>query len=360
MARRPDRPVTLRQKTRTRLRQPDPPAEPAEEGASGPAPEASESSRPAPVASPAVKRRSLLDEEDLQALADMDRASFEAAMAGTTPLRQPEPGDRVTGTVVRLGRHDAFVGLGGKAEGSIDLAEVSDARGRVLVEVGDPLTAFVVGRVDGGVRLSMKVRGEDAGAFLEQARDEAIPVEGKVSERNTGGYVVELAGRRAFCPVSQMHLPGAGTDLDAVVGSTLTFLVQELRDSDVVVSRRPLLEQEAAERARQLWAEIRVGETRQGTVTSIRDYGAFVDVGGLEGLVHISELAWEHVDDPEKVVTEGQVVQVRVLRIEAAENLLSLSMKALAERAGSEGLADQGPEQGLGTLGELFGGLKLP
>jgi small subunit ribosomal protein S1 len=359
MAQRPNRPVTIRQKIRRRKPTPELPTGTGAKDDQGTAQQPpKESSRRTPSASRS-KPRNLLKAEDLQALADMDRDVFAAAMAGTVPLRIHQVGDRVTGTVVRLDSQVVFVDLGGKAEGAIDRAELLGPDGQLVVEIGHAVTAFVVDMHDGGVQLSHQIRGEDAGPFLEKARDEGIPIEGRVSEKNSGGFVVILAGRRAFCPLSQMALPGRPVDADAFVGRTLNFLVQELKGQDVVVTRRPLLEAEAAEAAARLWASLKPGTTLTGTVTSIRDYGVFVDVGGLDGLVHISELAWGHVKDPRDVVEEGQTVSVRVLQVDPAAGRLSLSLKVQSARPVDPDAAPSTPEAKLGTLGDLFAGLTL-
>ncbi len=289
----------------------------------------------------------------------MDRDAFAAMMAGTVPLKRFETGDRVEGRVVRTDDQTVFVDLGGKAEGSIDRAELADDTGELTVALGDTVSAFVVDTRGGGVHLSRSIRGEDAGAFLEDARDKGIPVEGKVLEKNTGGFVVQLAGRRAFCPVSQASLPGRPVDAESLVGRTLTFLVQELKGQDVVVTRRPLLEAEAAEARKNLWATLTPGTDLDGTVTSIRDYGVFVDVGGLEGLVHISELAWGHTKDARDVVQEGQAVRVRVLKTDPTANRLSLSLKAGTARPTDPDAPPAAPEKSLGTFGDLFAGLDL-
>ncbi len=363
MARRPDRPVTIRQKNRKRKSAPALPSggpadSPADDGAPSPATAATDRPRPAPK--PRPKRRDQLKTEDLQALADMDRDAFASMMAGTVPLRRLSLGDRVSGPVVRMDAQVLFVDLGGKAEGAIDRAELTDDDGQLTVAIGDTIQAFVVDTSGGGVALSRQVRGEDAGAFLDEAREHGIPVEGRVSEKNAGGFVVLLAGRRAFCPLSQMSLPGRPVDAEALVGRTLPFLIQELKGQDVVVTRRPLLEAEAAEAAKRLWASLQPGAELTGTVTSIRDYGVFVDVGGLEGLVHISELAWTHTKDPREVVSEGQQVSVRVLKVEPGAGRLSLSLRALTSRdPEAEPAASAKPEAGLATLGDLFAGLKL-
>ncbi len=355
-----DRPVTIRQKNRKRKTAPDIPTGALDKGEStASAPQEASAQEPRRTPKPRPKRRDLLKTEDLQALADMDRDDFAAMMAGTVPLKRFELGDRVSGSVVRMDSQVVFVDLGGKAEGALDRAELTDTEGQLTIALGDTLTAFVVDTRGGGIQLSCQVRGEDAGAFLEEARDNSIPIEGKVSEKNSGGFVVLLAGRRAFCPVSQMSLPGRPVDAESLIGRTLTFLVQELKGQDVVVTRRPLLEAEAAEAAKRLWASMAPGTDLTGVVTSVRDYGVFVDVGGLDGLVHISELAWTHTKDPRDVVAEGQEVGVRVLKVDPAAGRLSLSLRARSDRPIDPDAPPPAPDKSLGTFGDLFAGIAI-
>ncbi len=360
MSKRPERPVTIRQKNRHRKGQPELPkaGEEAQGAAEEPTPEPQAPAQ-ARTPTPRPKARNLLQTEDLQALAEMDRDTFAAAMAGTVPLHQHEVGDRVTGTVVKRDGQVFLIGLGGKSEGILDRAEFLDEEGQPTLDVGDSVTLFVVSTQGGELMLSRQVRGEDAGAFLEQAREEGLPVDGKVSEKNSGGFVVLLAGRRAFCPQSQMTLPGRLIDEETIIGKTLSFVIQEIKGQDVVISRRPILEVEAADAARKLWASLQPGTDLDGTVTSVRDYGAFVDIGGLEGLVHISEMAWGHTKDPRDVVTEGQSVKVRVLKVEPTAGRLSLSLKSGSKPTGDPEDSPPAEDKKFGTLGDLFGGLKL-
>jgi small subunit ribosomal protein S1 len=355
-----DRPVTIRQKNRKRKDAPELPAGGPAEGAPTPPPAQAEPTQQARAQrKPKPQRRELLKTEDLQALADMDRGDFAAMMAGTVPLKRLELGDRVSGPVVRMDERVVFVDLGGKAEGAMDRAELTDVDGRLTVDIGHTLTAFVVDTHGGGVQLSSQIRGEDAGAFLAEAKEKGIPIDGKVSEKNSGGFVVLLAGRRAFCPISQMALPGRPVDAEALVGRTLPFLVQELRGQDVVVTRRPLLEADAAEAAKRLWSSMAPGTDLSGVVTSIRDYGVFVDVGGIEGLVHISELAWTHTNDAKDVVAEGQEVGVRVLKVDPAAGRLSLSLRARNDKPVDPDAPAATPDKTLGTFGDLFAGIAL-
>lgn len=182
----------------------------------------------------------------------------------------------------------------------------------------------------GELRLSRRLSGSAARDMLAQAYASEIPVEGRVSERNPGGFIIDLGGARGFCPVSQIdRFPGE--DLDRFVGQTLSFRVTELRGGEAVVSHRIIQEASAEERAALQWATLQVGDELDGVVRSVQPFGAFVDLGGAEGLAHKSELGWGDIEDPSSVVHRGQQVRVRILEIDPARKRISLSLKDRAQ-----------------------------
>jgi len=167
-----------------------------------------------------------------------------------------------------------------------------------------------------------------------------VPVEGTVTGETKGGYEVQVAGMRAFCPGSQIDLRRGGEERVAAseyIGKRFPFRVTKVENDgrNVVVSRRDILEQEAAERAAETWSKIRVGAILDGTVRSLRDFGAFVDLGGVDGMIHVSELAFTRVKHPSEVVAVGQRVRVQVLKVSEPDRegrrQIGLSIRALAE-----------------------------
>ncbi len=264
---------------------------------------------------------------------------FEREHAGPAKAA-PKAGDRVTGRVLSIGPERAFVDLGAKSEGVIEITDLTDADGHVTVAVGDSVDAVVLSRDDQSGTLLL---GRGAGhrfhdsAELEQAFRSQLPVEGLVTGVTRGGVEVQVAGQRAFCPASQIDNRFV-EDLQSFVGQRLTFRItryQGGKRSNVVVSRRVLLEEEQKAKAEEMRARLEVGAVLRGTVTSIKDYGAFVDLGGVEGMVHVSELAHGRVTHPQDVLTVGQPVDVQVLRIEKTGNpkhpdRIALSIRALA------------------------------
>jgi small subunit ribosomal protein S1 len=260
------------------------------------------------------------------------------AEAGAAPRRRHQVGDRVAGKIVQLGQDVAFLELGsGLAEAMIDVSELADAEGNVTARVGDVIDAVVVRAGDRGVVVSRghaRTPRDHAREALAEAARTGLAVEGVVKAVNKGGLEVEIHGVRAFCPVSQIDLRFV-SDPASFVGQKLAFRVQRADARDVVLSRRALLEEERAEKARATRERLAPGAVLDGVVTSVQDFGAFVDVGGLEGLVHVSELSWDRVSRPQDLLRPGDPVQVQVLRIDEDPKKgerIALSVKALSPR----------------------------
>ncbi len=269
-----------------------------------------------------------------------DEGSFADMLAQSegAPHRRFELGEKVAGKIIQLGPDVAFLELGsGVAEAMIDTAELLDSEGKIAARVGDVVDAVVVKAGDRGVVLSKghgrATRDHAREALVEAART-GLPVEGVVKAVNKGGLEVEVHGVRAFCPISQIDLRFVG-DPATFVGQKLKFRVQRADARDAVLSRRALLEEERAARARATRERLAPGAVFDGVVTSVQDYGAFVDLGGIEGLVHLSELSWDRVSRPQDLLRAGDNVQVQVLRIDEDPKKgerIALSVKALAPR----------------------------
>src|SRR5207245_10082741 len=253
------------------------------------------------------------DDEDFAAL-------FAASEGKRTRERRVAAGDVVRGRVIAVGATAAFVAVGGKAEATIERGEFRHrATGEVQLHEGDEIEATVVddGTRSGSIVLKRVAgRGGHVPGELEQAFAHGIAIEGLVTGENKGGYDVQIGSVRAFCPGSQIdrrRIEGA-----QYVGQRLRFRITKLEAGgrNVVVSRRQLLEEEAAEQARTVWAELRVGTVVAGTVTSLRDFGAFVDLGGVDGLIHVSELGHGRASHPSDVLQVGQRVEAQVVKLE--------------------------------------------
>ena len=225
-------------------------------------------------------------------------------------------GEKVKGTIFQLGADTAFVSLGGKSEAMIELRELKDDEGILRFGVGDTVEAHVVEAGARGIVLSRTLsRGSASLALLGEARASGLPVEGMVLSVNKGGFEVAVGDTRAFCPISQMDLRFVDKP-DQYIGEKLRFRVTEVRERNVVLSRRSLLEEESKALAQETRKNLAEGKTVKGKVTGVRDFGAFVDLGGVEGLIPVSELAHSRVGHPSEVVKVGDEVEVDVLKVE--------------------------------------------
>jgi small subunit ribosomal protein S1 len=247
---------------------------------------------------------------------------LEENLSSRTPARLRD-GQRVKGTIIQVGAEVAFVSLGGKGEGQIDLAEFRDAEGEVSLKPGDPIEAYVLSAGGpSGVMLSRGLKRGAADAIAEAAQT-GVPVEGVVKAVNKGGLEVDLGGARGFCPMSQMDVRYVD-DPAKFIGQRLTFRVVEVRGRDIVLSRRALLAEEARRVAAETRTRLETGAVFAGRVVSVREFGAFVDIGGIEGLLPNRELPRG------RSLAVGDEVQVEVLQIKAdARQRITLSARAL-------------------------------
>lgn len=251
---------------------------------------------------------------------------------------EPRVGDKVRGVLVSIGEEYAFVDLGGKTEGRLEVASIRDADGQLTRAVGDTVETHVTAKdEDTGMLLLGSQHGHRSHGIeeVERAYRQGLPVQGQVSATVKGGVEVQVGGLRGFCPASQVDIRFVD-DLSELVGQRLDFRVAKLeggRRPNLVLSRRALLEEEQRLRAEQTRAQLREGAVLTGRVTSLKDYGAFIDIGGLEGMVHVSELAFGHVRHPGEVLSVGQTVEVSVLRIEPASGTRGREKIALSIRA---------------------------
>jgi len=258
---------------------------------------------------------------------------FAALFEASERARHVSKGQVIDGTIVAIGKETALVDVGGKSEAEIDIAELKDDDGQLEVKVGDRVQAMVVSTA-GGLTLSRRlVRGAANARQLEDAFQAGLPVEGKVEREVKGGYEVRIARQRAFCPASQMDIRGAApVEAGHYNGRVLKFRIIEYKEGgrNIVVSRRALLEEEAQANAVEVRKSIVEGAILTGRVVSVRDFGAFVDLGGVQGLLHVSEMAWERVPDASQFVKVGDQLTVKVLRVDTEKQKISLGLKQLA------------------------------
>ncbi len=272
--------------------------------------------------------------EFASALADFEKGSGHAAAAAGATV-DVAPGAKRSCTVVRVGDDHVFVDFGGRCEGAVETRHYRNEDGSVRVGLGDVLELFVL-EVGDQVLLApnLKLEARDALKQIRGAHSAGVPVSGKVTAVNSGGLTIELGGARGFCPLSQIEL-GFCSDPSSYVGRTLDFLVTSIEEGKggAVVSRRAILKLEEAATAQQVIVTLKIGDEREGTVARLEPFGAFVDLGGVHGMVHVSEIRHERTGHPNQVLTEGQKVTVRVMRIENGKDgkpRIALSMRAAA------------------------------
>src|SRR6185436_17997853 len=244
-----------------------------------------------------------------------------------------EEGDVVAGEVVRIDKDEVLVDIGYKSEGVIPANELSIRRSvdpSEEVSLGEQVDALVLTKEDQEGRLVLskkRARFEKAWRKIEAAADSGEPVEGTVIEVVKGGLILDL-GVRGFLPASLVDIRRVH-NLDEFKGETLECKVIELNRSrnNVVLSRRAVLEEERKEVREQILGRLQPGMVVEGKISNIVDFGAFVDLEGIDGLIHISELSWSHVNHPSEVLEIGQTVQVKVLDIDRDRQRISLGLK---------------------------------
>lgn len=262
------------------------------------------------------------------------RAEFarllEASYA-SNQMKRLSNGQAVEGTIVAIGAEVALVDVGAKGEATIATAELKNPDGVLEAAVGDRIHATVVS-TSGGISLSRRMqRGAATTRQLEDAFRAGLPVEGKVEKSVKAGYEVTVAGQRAFCPQSQID-DARETDPLSHVGRVYTFKIVEYREDGqkFVVSRRRLQEEEQAALAAQVRGKVVVDAVLSGRVVSVREFGAFVDLGGgVQGLLHASEMSWSRSSDPSQIVKVGEELTVKVIRVEEGGKI-ALGLKQLS------------------------------
>ncbi|MDE0804965.1 MAG: 30S ribosomal protein S1 [Acidimicrobiales bacterium] len=261
-----------------------------------------------------------------------DVGSFADYIDGT--MVTVEEGQLVEGKVVRIDKDEVLLDIGFKSEGVVPSRELSirnDVDPSEVVSLGDAIEALVLTKEDKEGRLILskkRAQYERAWGKIEEIKEAEGVVTGKVIEVVKGGLIIDI-GLRGFLPASLVELRRV-RDLDPYVGRELEAKIIELdkNRNNVVLSRRAWLEETQREQREDFLQNLKPGEVRRGVVSSVVNFGAFVDLGGMDGLVHVSELSWKHVDHPGSVVTVGDEIEVQVLEVDNDRERISLSLKA--------------------------------
>jgi small subunit ribosomal protein S1 len=256
-----------------------------------------------------------------------------STIVGNTVL-EFDDGDLVTGTVVKIDRDEVLLDIGFKSEGVIPARELSirnDVDPADIVSLGEKIECLVLQKEDKEGRLVLskkRAQYEKAWSNIEQIKNRNEMVSGTVIEVVKGGLIVDI-GLRGFLPASLVELRRV-RELQPYIGKTVEAKIIELdrNRNNVVLSRRAWLEETQKEQRGDFLTNLKPGERRKGIISSVVNFGAFVDLGGMDGLIHVSELSWKHIEHPNQVVTVGDEVDVEVLEVDFSKERISLSLKA--------------------------------
>ncbi len=260
-----------------------------------------------------------------------DQESFAALFKDDTiTKKQLTPGQKIEATVVDISPDSIFLDVGEKSEGFLDRKELEDETGAVTVKTGDALEVYFLSSARNEMLFTTKIGGGSTSrAHLEEAYRSAIPLEGFVKKEIKGGFEITIAGNvRAFCPYSQMDLKRAA-DPEEYIGTHMVFKITQFEEDgrNIVLSRRIILEEEREQKREELREQLREGMTVKGKITSIKNFGAFVDVDGIEGLIPISEIGWSRTENIGDVLIENQEVEVVILKLDWQNDRFSFSLK---------------------------------
>jgi len=240
------------------------------------------------------------------------------------------PGQKITAVIVDVTQDSVFLDVGEKSEGFIDRKELEDEEGNVTVNAGDTLDVYFLSSARNELFFTTRIGGgSTTREHLEEAFRNGIPLEGFVKKETKGGFEVTVAGNiRTFCPYSQMDIKRV-SDSEQYIGQHLLFVITKYGEGgrDIVLSRRIILEREKEEKREALKNTLQEGMAVKGQITSIRDFGAFVDLDGIEGLIPVSEIGWSRVENIREVLTEDQDVEVVVLKLDWDNDRFSFSLK---------------------------------
>lgn len=239
-------------------------------------------------------------------------------------------GDVIEGEIINITESNIFINMNGKYDAYAEIADYKDKNGNLKLKVGDLLRGYIVEFNEEGIKISRALRRHNADkSQIKNAFENKIEIEGKVFKVVNGGYSVDILGVRAFCPKSQIDIfPREDAQY---LNQSFTFLVIEYEENgrNIIVSRKKLLQDEAKALKEEALKNLEVGMVTQGIVRRLTDFGAFIDLGGIEGLLHVSEIAWSHINKPSDVLNVNDEVEVKILSINGEK--ISLSMKALQE-----------------------------
>jgi len=253
---------------------------------------------------------------------------FENSFSG---IKKLEPGQLIEADIVSISGDCIFLQLSGKSEGLLDAAEMIDKDGNLTVKEGDTIKAYFLSSQNGEMHFTTKISGDKAGkAVLENAFENGIPIEGTVEKEIKGGFEIKIGDSRAFCPYSQIGKKRVENPED-YIGKSLTFRIMEYGENgrNILVSNRVIWKEEQKNQIEILKKTLHENMNVKGTVTSIQDFGAFVEIGGVQALLPISEISRSRVDDINQSLSIGQEIEAAVIKLDWKTERITLSLKKL-------------------------------
>ncbi|MGI9535526.1 MAG: 30S ribosomal protein S1 [Desulfocapsaceae bacterium] len=265
-----------------------------------------------------------------------DSDSFEALFSQSEEktLKKLSPGQKIKATVVGIDKETVFLDVGTKSEGIVEASEFIDENGELSLSPGDQVEVYCLKSGAGGQIFTAKLGSGASSAHLEEAYHSSVPVQGFVKAEIKGGFEITLSGNvRGFCPFSQMGLRRVENAAETYLETHMSFLITkfEAGGRNIVLSARLLQEEERQLKKEELQEVLEEGQSIEGTVSAIRTFGLFVDIGGIDGLVPISEVGWSRVDNLEETYSVGQQVQAVVKGLDWENDRISLSIKQTLE-----------------------------
>ncbi len=265
-------------------------------------------------------------------MTETDNESFEELFKAekTTKIRHLTPGQKIQATIVGINDETTFLDVGGKSEGVLNSSELRDNEGNFKYQLGDKLDVYFLQTKSSEQLFTTSIGSGSSAAHLEEAFCSGIPVEGFVKAEIKGGFEITLGGNvRGFCPFSQMGLRRVEDAAKEYLETHMKFQITRFEENgrNIVLSARAIQEAERAELREKLQQTLQEGQTVEGVVSSIREFGAFVDIGGVDGLIPISEIGWSRVDKVEEYFTVGQKVQTVIKKLDWDKERISLSYK---------------------------------
>ncbi len=277
--------------------------------------------------------------------------NFEKLLAASFKPAPPiSIGDRVEALIVAIDRDNIFLEMGTRVEGFVGKSEFIED-GKLTVKEGQRIKVFIVGKSQGILHCKRHLGGAEKETYdfesdavyfaLKEAFENASPVEGRVKEMGKAGFDVTVMGQRTFCPISQIERSYCENP-ESHVNKIYTFKIIEFKEDGkrIVLSRKEILLEEEDKKTDKLWQGIELGAVYEGTVTSVKKYGAFLNIGGVDGLLHVSEISYGRTEDAQDVIKAGQKLKVKVIDIDREKRKMSFSLKTQLENPWEQALKE--------------------